>query len=66
MARNRNRTDSAEIRRRIKDEIDNAKLIRRLAKPRGETLHGAVPMLELIQAELAGQINRLKEIRAAL
>jgi len=54
---------SSEIRVRITDEIRNAEWLQRMARPRGETLVGAVPILRLIEAELAAQARRLKEIR---
>ena len=57
------RTVHLEIRVRIADEIRNAEWLQRMARPRGETLVGAVPMLKLIEAELAAQVRRLRDIR---
>ena len=53
----------SEIRRRVTNEIENTEWLRRVARPRGETLVGAVPVLTLIETELAAQVERLRNIR---
>ena len=49
-----------EIRRRVTTEIETAEWLQRMARPHGHTLFGAVPVLTLIEIELAAQVERLK------
>jgi hypothetical protein len=54
------KVDISEIRQRVTEEIENAEWLQRVAHPRGETLVGAVPLLTLIETELAAQVRRLR------
>ena len=49
-----------EIRRRVTSEIETAEWLQRVARPHGQTLFGAVPVLALIETELAAHVERLK------